>query len=172
LTTVIPVKPVNWCITKLVTDDVNWQEELLHLYRGWKQITPTGFHRWHKVRILRSHPYVPKCLGSTQWSVKVTTAAIRQLSYLPLLPLAIVSIAHTSVQHKHCAFSSLVVHLASWVVALHLTDRQLAYSTARGNSSGTHHVYQEQHPWRHLPHHTTFAPTVLRIWDPGTLQVR
>lgn len=101
-------------------------EELLHVLQGMETNNTDrlpGMAEWTKVRILRSGTYVQKSLGSTKWTVKVTPAAIRQLLYLPLLPLTPVSTVHTSVQWEQCVFSSLAVHLALWVAALHLTDK-------------------------------------------------
>jgi hypothetical protein len=53
----------------------------------------SGMAERTKIRILRSGTYVWKCLGSMQWSVRVTPAATGQLSCLPLLPLGTVSAA-------------------------------------------------------------------------------
>lgn len=125
-----------------------------------------------KIRILRSGIYVWKCLASTQWSITVTPAAICQLLSLPLLPLGTVNEAHTSLQQQQYMFRSLVMYFTSWVVATLLADQHLPYSTARGKSKQAHHVYQGKHPWRHLPHHTTFISTDIWIWASGTLQVR
>jgi hypothetical protein len=53
-----------------------------------------------------------------------------------------------------------------------LTDMHVTYGAGRGNNKKAHHIYQGQHPRRHLPHHTTFVSTGLRIQEWETLRVR
>jgi len=150
-------------LTKVLQDFLLDPEKLLSRMELSNSDRLSGMAEGAKIWILRSGTYVWKCLGSTQWSNGHTSS---NLSVVPtLLPQGTVNAAHTSVQQQQYMFRSLVMHFASWVVAILLTDQHpsLQYSK-RKRQTGLPYLSMKTSATSHYIHfQLTFVSEIQKL---------